>query len=112
MELIKDTPSAIWPSMSFGKIVFLRAHRDEDYFWSLTTMTSKPANDYKINGPILNYFCFPAHGSCVAMRAGDVLLCNACVYHCVSSMKTMEREAFFMSLHVFIPKISCCVRVQ
>jgi hypothetical protein len=90
--------SAIWPSVAFGKNVFLNAHRDEDYFWSLTTTVTK--NGCATNDEILNYFCFPTKGFCVAMRTGDILLFNALVDHCASSVCKETTELYGVSLYL------------
>jgi hypothetical protein len=90
--------SAIWPSVAFGKNVFLRVHRDEDYFWSLTTVVTK--DGYEIDADITNYFCFPTHGFCIALRPGDMLIFNALVDHCASSVCRKTTKAFGVSLYL------------
>jgi hypothetical protein len=90
--------SAIWPSVAFGKDVFLRVHRDEDYFWSLTTVVTKEG--YETNADITNYFCFPTHGFCIALRPGDMLIFNALEDHCASSICRERTKSFGVSLYL------------
>jgi hypothetical protein len=90
--------SAIWPSVAFGRNVFLRVHRDEDYFWSLTTVVTK--DGYEKDGEIVNYFCFPTYGFCIALRPGDALIFNALVDHCASSICQSNTKAYGVSLYL------------
>jgi len=98
LSLFEGCESAIWPSVAFGKNVFLRVHRDEDYFWSLTTVVTKEG--YDIDAEVTNYFCFPTHGFCIALRPGDMLIFNALEDHCASSVCRESTKAFGVSLYL------------
>lgn len=98
LRLLECCESAIWPSVAFGKNVFLRVHRDEDYFWSLTTVVTKEG--YEINTDVTNYFCFPTHGFCIALRPGDMLIFNALEDHCASSVCRETTKSFGVSLYL------------
>jgi hypothetical protein len=67
IEFTKDWRSKIWPSMAFGKNVFLNVHQDKDYFWLITTVVTKRRCDYEVHSPVACYFCFPTKGFCVAL---------------------------------------------
>jgi hypothetical protein len=100
LSLAGGTESAIWPSVAFGRNVFLNVHRDEDYFWSLTTIVTGDKQAYERESRIVSYFCFPTYGFCVALRPGDVLMFNALVDHCASSVCFKYEKAFGISLYL------------
>jgi hypothetical protein len=96
MPLADAEESTIWSSMAFGKNVFLNAHMDEDYFWSLTSVITE---NYDYHSEVVNYFCFPTHGVCVALKPGDLLLFNPKVSHCISSICNPKDEVFCISMY-------------
>jgi hypothetical protein len=100
IEFTQDRRSEIWPSMAFGKNVFLNVHRDEDYFWSITTVVTKRRCDYEVDSRVACYFCFPTKGFCVALRPGDILMFNACVDHCISSKCADVGNVICMSMYL------------
>jgi hypothetical protein len=54
-----------------------------------------------MNDKILNYFCFPEQGVCVALRNYAILLFNPQKLHCVSSRKIHQmtsQKIFIVSL--------------
>ena len=100
MTLPNTMETTIWPSMAYGKNVFLNVHRDDDFFWSLTTVLTKDKQEHTMHSNIATYFCFPAHGFAVALRPGDVLMFNATVDHCVSSKCNTYRNVICLSMYL------------
>jgi hypothetical protein len=98
MTFLYNKKSTIWPSMAFAKNAFLNAHRDEDYFWSITTVVTK--SGYDLDSDIATYFCFPTEGFCVALRPGDILMFNSCVDHCVSSKRDSYGNVVGLSMYL------------
>ena len=68
LENQKIGESTIWPSVAFGRNVFLPLHTDQDYFLSATVVYSNRST----RGAILAYFCFPTKGISVAMCAMEI----------------------------------------
>lgn len=91
--------SKIWPAMAVGRNVCLSCHTDEDYFWSMVTVVASDelCKDEK---RIICYFCFPTLGLAVALRAGDILMFNPRIPHCVSSRCDGSYDAFCISMYV------------
>lgn len=87
---------ATFPSLAFGRNVFLNMHLDKDYGWSVTTVV---ANDSDMDS-IVCYFVFPLRGIAVAIRNGDVLFFNPQEAHCVSARCNPGRETYCMSLYM------------
>ncbi len=87
---------SMFPSLAFGRNVFLNMHTDKDYGWSVTTVV---ANDSDIKS-IVCYFVFARKGIAVALRHGDVLFFNAQEAHCVSARCNPDRETYCMSLYM------------
>jgi hypothetical protein len=83
----KDTEKRtnVFASMSSGLNVFLPVDKDMDFFDSTTTVIKRGLPN--MDDAILNYFCFPEQGVCVALRNYDILLFNPQKIHCVSSRK-------------------------
>ena len=77
--------STLFSSLAAAVNCFLNVHIDEDAGWSINTIISGKEEDYGMNAAIKNYWCFPELGIAVAMRAGDIILFNPLVYHCISS---------------------------
>jgi hypothetical protein len=57
-------------------------------------------NGRATNDEILNYFCFIKKGFCVAIRTGDILLFNALVDHCASSVCKETTKLYGVSLYL------------
>lgn len=92
----KASESSIWPSIAYGRNVFLPLHRDDDYFLSACVIfTNKKTTD-----EVLGYFCFPTEGISVAMRNGNVVIFNPKIPHCLSSPCKPSLEAFCLSAYV------------
>jgi hypothetical protein len=88
--------SRIWPSIVFGRNVFLPLHKDEDYFLSAALVyTNRVTSD-----EVLAYFCFPTEGVSVAMWNGSVVLFNPQTPHCISSPCKPHLEAFSLSAYL------------
>lgn len=85
-----DKRTKVFASMSSGLNVFLPVHKDMDFFYSTTTVIKRGLP--KMDDAILNYFCFPEQGVCVALRNYDILLFNPQKMHCVSSRKDPSND--------------------
>ena len=54
--------------------------------------------DYRQDDEIVQYFCFPEYGFCVALRPGDWLFFNPAVHHCLSQKsKTYSNDIVHVS---------------
>ena len=65
-----------------SKNFWAAAHCDND-FWASTNQVNVE-QDYTMNDHVVQYFCFPTYGFCVAMKPGDVIIFNPNIYHCLS----------------------------
>jgi hypothetical protein len=88
--------STIWPSIAYGRNVFLPLHTDQDYFLSATMIFTNRST----SNEVLGYFCFPTKGISVALRNGNVLLFNPQVPHCLSSPCKPVLEIFCLSAYI------------
>ena len=84
---------AIWASIACGKNYYLNSHTDEDFFYSMTMITSEQGlrhdiDRYKMDAEVCNYFAFPEQGIAVALRPGDMLIFNPLYHHCLSPCTT------------------------
>ena len=77
--------SSLFSSLAAAVNCFLNVHIDQDAGWSINTIISGKKDDYGLDAAIKNYWCFPELGIAVAMRAGDIILFNPLVYHCIST---------------------------
>ena len=110
----KEKESKIWPAIAFGPNVCLPKHTDQDSFFSAINVLAddfSPATvappsvpdkspNFRLDSPILCYFCFPDHGFAVGLRSGDVLLINPCVPHCISARIDNQIDVFSSSMHL------------
>lgn len=89
----------IFNGLAFGVNVFLRAHIDHDFTYSVTQVH---VNDivYSINDDVVCYFCFPRLGIAIPMKPGDFLMFNALEYHCVSSRCIKDMEVYCVSSYL------------
>jgi hypothetical protein len=92
----KGRESCIWPSIGYGRNVFLPVHTDNDYFLSAAVMYT----NMKTSDEIMAYFCFPTEGISVALRNGNVLLFNPKIPHCLSSPCKPHLQAFSLSAYL------------
>jgi hypothetical protein len=89
---------SIFNAVAFGVNVFLRAHMDQDFTYSV--IQAHVREKYDVNDAVVCYFCFPALGVAVPLRPGDMLLINALEYHCVSSRCTSDKDVFVLSCYL------------
>ena len=82
----------------------MSSHTDNDFFLSVTSVIEKEietkCTTLKMDAPVCNYFCFPEHGVCIALRSGDALLFNPLVYHCISSRCNSKVDRFCLSMYL------------
>ena len=91
--------SAIYNGIAFGINVFLRAHVDDDFTYSVIQVHVDEV-DYTVHDDVVCYFCFPRLGVAVPLRPGDFLLVNALEYHCLSSRCAEEQNLFCVSSYL------------
>ena len=89
----------IFNAVAFGVNVFLRAHMDQDFTYSVI-QAHVAGHKYDVNDAVVCYFCFPALGVAVPLRPGDFLLINALEYHCVSSRCRSDVDVFVLSCYL------------
>jgi hypothetical protein len=89
---------SIFNAVAFGVNVFLRAHMDQDFTYSV--IQAHVREKYDVNDAVVCYFCFPGLGVAVPLRPGDFLLINALEYHCVSSRCNSEMDVFVLSCYL------------
>ena len=90
--------STFFSAISFGRNVFLVAHKDQDYGYSVVLAMS-PEESVRQNEEVLCYFVFPELGHKVALRNLDILIFNPQEYHCVSK-KVVDSDVFVLSLYM------------
>ena len=100
-EISGVSSNPIWGSLACGRNYYLNSHVDEDFFYSLTTVTSEHGlqqdiDRYSMDADVSNYFTFAEQGIAVALRPGDMLIFNPLYHHCLSS-----RTSAFQSMDVF-----------
>ena len=95
---LQDGSSTKWPAMVVGRNVFLNAHSDRDFVWSLTMIVAGAIPT--MDDAVVCYFVFPTLGLAVALRNGDMLLFNPKLTHCVSSRRDHTKNAFCLSFYM------------
>jgi hypothetical protein len=97
----------IWGSLACGKNYYLNSHLDDDFFYSLTTITSEGGirqdiDRYSMDAQVCNYFTFAEQGIAVALRPGDMLIFNPLYHHCLSSRTSSyeSEDVFCLSLYL------------
>jgi len=96
-------PASIFGSVAFGRNVYLNAHRDNDFTYSIVSAHRALDQDkkrYEINDDVICYFVFPRYGMAVPLRPGDILIFNPLEYHCVSSRVAEEDDILCLSLYL------------
>ena len=80
-------PCLIWPSLAVAANVVMEMHTDDDFIMGCAgVLGSRGHREHDpLGSDILQYFCFPATGTAVGLRNGDLLLFNPRTPHCVSS---------------------------
>ena len=101
MHADKGRRCDLFTSVAFGKDVYLSCHKDEDSLCSMVTLLQEVPHGqpYSLDDPIVYYFCFPEYGVKVALRAGDKLIFNPQVFHCLSSPMKPCDGVYTMSLY-------------
>lgn len=94
-----DGSAQIFNGLAFGVNVYLRAHIDEDFTYSVTQVHLSGVA-YQLEDETVCYFCFPRLGVAVPLKPGDFLLFNAMEYHCVSSRCFGEMELYCISSYL------------
>jgi hypothetical protein len=95
----QSTESTIYSGIAFGINVFLRAHVDDDYTYSVIQV-HVDGMDYEVDNEVVCYFCFPSLGCAVPLRPGDFLLINALEPHCLSSRCRDDYNLFAVSSYL------------
>jgi hypothetical protein len=91
--------SSVYSGLAFGVNVYLRAHVDDDFTYSVIQVHVDNL-DYGVNDEVVCYFCFPCLGVSVPLRPGDFLLINALEYHCLSSRCKDDYDLFAVSSYL------------
>jgi hypothetical protein len=89
-------PSNIFNGIAFGVNVYLRAHVDNDFTYSVIQVHVNDI-EYNVDDDVVCYFGFPRLGVAVPLRPGDFLLVNALEYHCLSSRCKSDVNLFCVS---------------
>lgn len=96
-------PASIFGSVAFGLNVYLNAHKDKDFVYSIVCV-HRPLTDgkksYEHDDDVVCYFVFPRYGMAVPLRPGDILIFNPCEYHCISSRVSDEDDFYCLSLYL------------
>ncbi len=86
---------------------YLNAHLDNEFFYSLTTISSKfglqeDVDRYGMDAKVCNYFAFPEQGIAVALRPGDMLIFNPRYHHSLSSRTSAYqcKDVYCLSLYL------------
>jgi hypothetical protein len=90
---------SIFNGIAFGVNVYLRAHIDHDFTYSVIQV-HVDGIDYNLEDDVICYFCFPRLGIAVPLRPGDFLLVNALEYHCLSSRCKEDVDIFCVSSYL------------
>lgn len=61
--------STIWPSIAYGRNVFLPLHTDQDYFLSATMIFTNRST----SNEVLGFFCFPTKGISASDRGFGII---------------------------------------
>jgi hypothetical protein len=101
-----STSSSIYSGIAFGVNVFLRAHVDDDYTYSVIQVHVDNV-DYRVDDEVVCYFCFPSLGVAVPLRPGDFLLINALEPHCLSSRCRDDYNLFAVSSYLKTAVVGC-----
>jgi hypothetical protein len=95
----ESTRSSIYSGIAFGVNVFLRAHVDDDFTYSVIQVHVDDM-DYAFDDDVVCYFCFPGLGCAVPLCPGDFLLINALEPHCLSSRCRVDYNMFAVSSYL------------
>jgi hypothetical protein len=89
----------IFNGIAFGVNVYLRAHVDLDFTYSVIQVHTADC-DYGFLDDVLCYFSFPRLGVTVPLKPGDFLLVNALEYHCLSTRCNADVDIFCVSSYL------------
>jgi hypothetical protein len=89
----------IWQQLAVANNVMLNCHKDDDFFVSGVTVLHE-CDAYTMEDPIVQYFVFPEDGVAVALRAGDILLFNPSIPHCISSRCYYKHDILACSFYL------------
>jgi hypothetical protein len=95
----EEVSTDIFNGIAFGVNVYLRAHIDNDFTYSVIQVHLDDV-DYGADDEILCFFCFPRLGVAVPLKPGDFLLINALEYHCLSSRCDETVDIFCVSSYL------------
>jgi hypothetical protein len=91
--------ASIYNGIAFGVNVYLRAHIDNDFTYSVIQVHQNDV-DYSADDETVCFFCFPRLGVAVPLKPGDFLLINALEYHCLSSRCDDAVDIFCVSSYL------------
>jgi hypothetical protein len=94
-----ETTTKIFNGIAFGVNVYLRAHIDQDFTYSVIQVHVDGVG-YSLNDDVVCNFCFPKLGVAVALKPGDFLLINALEHHCLSSRCHSGYDIFCVSSYL------------
>ena len=81
------------------KNIYLPAHKDQDFTFSITFIHKRSAN-YDMDDSVVAYFCFPKISVAIPMKPGDVIIFNPQEYHCVSSRSHEDDVILCVSVYL------------
>lgn len=87
-------------AIAFGRNIFLRCHTDEDFTMSVTQVFVKGIDRYQAGDKVVAFFCFPTIGVAIPMRAGDYVIFDATIPHCISSRCHLDDELMCVSFYL------------
>jgi hypothetical protein len=99
----KLSPASIFGSVAFGRNVYLNAHKDDDFVYSIVSVhrsLAHGAERYEVMDDVICYFVFPRYGMAVPLRPGDILIFNPREYHCISSRVSEDDDIYCLSLYL------------
>ena len=92
----KGVDNAMYCGLANSYDYYAASHTDDDM--GIAIHQVNVYKNYKHDDEIVQYFCFPEYGFCVALRPGDWLLFNPAVHHCLSQKsKTYSNEIVHVS---------------
>jgi hypothetical protein len=94
-----EVGARIFNGIAFGVNVYLRAHIDNDFTYSVIQVHQNDV-DYAPDDKTVCFFCFPRLGVAVPLKPGDFLLINALEYHCLSSRCDDAVDIFCVSSYL------------
>ena len=90
----------IFGAFAFGRNVYLPAHKDKDFTFSIISVHARDGCYCETDTRIVAYFGFPRLGVAIPLRLGDVLIFNPLESHCVSSRCYESDELYCFSAYL------------